>query len=87
MGYIRKCHDCDCEITIDNRVEVRTPMKAYVCKSCATEYGTCGWCGNKVPSEELGWYGNILCCDKCSAKNEKDMNGCLSRHERIKLNL
>lgn len=64
-----KCHDCGANMTKENRVEVRTPYKAFVCKKCAEEgYGKCENCNHLVDSEYIAYSGSVQCCDKCAGK-------------------
>ena len=64
-----KCHDCGCKMTKEERVEVRTPYKAFVCEKCSEEnYAKCEACGHMVDNEYIAYTGSVQCCDKCHSK-------------------
>lgn len=64
-----KCHDCGKKLTKEERVEVRTPYKAFVCEDCAdNNYCLCERCQKKVIADLIAYSGSVQCCDKCAGE-------------------
>ena len=62
-----KCNDCGNKITLENRIEVRNPYKAFVCKACADKsYAKCEPCNRLYINELIAYSGSVQCCDKCA---------------------
>lgn len=76
---IKNCSYCGEKIVLEDNDYEEIDGELFCLDCVKKHFGKCEWCGEYVPSSELAWYGNILCCNGCASNEwmlmEKAING------------